>query len=141
MLSKKVKKILFFWVLFNLIGYVSYLTDIHPKIDIDKSYQNQHLNYILTPKYNESYYDASYDISKEIQTICCSSLEYSEQNNIWPFHKFTYEYYTGETYDTIKTISGFVGIYGYYGHFEFVLYVILPFVFIGIVFLYRKLFP
>lgn len=32
-ISKTLKKILFIWVLFHSVGYMSYLLEINPKID------------------------------------------------------------------------------------------------------------
>ena len=128
------KKILFFWTLFHLIGYSSYLTEINPKIDIDKTHYNQFMQrnyneifrvYLITPKY-ESYGES----------ICCNSQSYSESENFWPIHKFTYGYYGGSgQYDAVE---GFIGIFGYYGHSEFMFYVLLPYLILGLIWIYKR---
>jgi len=123
-LSIKQQKFLFFWVIFNTIGYVSYLIDLHPKytntlrgegIVISEKY------YLLTPD--------------EIYCPLCDT-NYSPAANFYPFHSFTFKiYYRSYVYD------GFIGLWGYYDHKEYIVYVIIPLLILLLIYIYRRLFP
>lgn len=102
-LSINQKKFLFFWIIFNTIGYLSYLTDWHPSITntltgseiiIDEKY------YFITPDYINC-------------TLCSKS--YSPKAHFYPFHSFTYKTYWGS-----HVFDGFIGLWGYYDHEEYV---------------------
>ncbi len=140
-LSKNFKKILFFWTVFHVFGYVSYLTGLTPSIEKDHSkfitvgYNGERYykgdvvkDFIFTPEYDERY-------EEERLFPDCSNCEYGEKENFWPFHKFTYIVQQG-----YSTKSGLVGIWGYYGHYEFLFYVVFPFTIILLSFIYQKYF-
>jgi hypothetical protein len=69
-MSKNFKKAIFLWVIFNSIGYLSYLFDIHPYFKIARGNYSHFKNYILTPVTNleaeyffpfHSFMDVEYD--------------------------------------------------------------------------------
>lgn len=105
------RKFLFFWVVFNSIGYFSFLADIHPSIEVKYGKNAVYTNYLLTP-----------DCTK-----------YEEQEHFYPFHDYFNSGYIGTS-----VFGSFVGIYGYYGHYEFLLYVVVPLLCIFLVWFYRK---
>lgn len=111
MLSKNFRKFLFFWVIFNFLGYFSFLADIHPKFQYEEGGAS-YTNYLLTPDCSEG----------------------TEEENFYPFHDFYPEYYGG------YSNGGFLGIYGYYGHYEFLFYVVFPLFIIGVIWLYKEFF-
>lgn len=121
--SIKLQKFLFFWVIFNTIGYVSYLINWHPKytntlrgegIVISEEY------YLITPD--------------EIYCPLCDT-NYSPEANFYPFHSFTFKI----NYRSYIS-DGFIGIWGYYDHQEYIIYVILPIIILILIYLYKKLF-
>ena len=112
-LSKTSKQLLFFWIVFHSIGYLSFLTNFTPVIKSeDRGYYDR--SYILTPDYN-----GHYDIEKE---------------HFYPFHKFK-----GSSYTYNRVYSEFVGVYGYYGHYEYIVYVLFPLFVIGLSWIYKNI--
>ena len=109
MLSKNAKKLLFFWVIFNFVGYFTYLTNTHPYFTVSAK-NNLYINYFLTP----------------------SCDKFTEKDNFFPFHDFYQTSYGN------GSNGGFTGVYGYYGHYEFLLYVVLPLFGIAVVWVYRR---
>ena len=133
---KVLKKVLFFWLIINLIAYISFLIGFNPSIDYKDDYGKQHQDYFLTPKYSETIVgviDLNGNIVERHKMFpMCNSCTYSEEENFWPFHKFTYGIYGG------SNIKGFVGVFGFYGHLEFAIYIILPFVIYIFTLIYKK---
>ncbi|TDX82263.1 hypothetical protein [Epilithonimonas xixisoli] len=136
------RKFIFFYLVFNIIAYSTFLLKFHPKFeneekdsyysDFDKSHNKsftQIYDYILIP---------DYDVLKR-----CSDCKLEESENFYPFHKFTFAFGSGG-YDNYNqnyyrnSTKGFVGIFGFYGHTEFVFYVIIPFLLYGLTIVYRK---
>lgn len=125
--NKTVKKIAFFWILFHLIGYASFLTGITPKITMEHSgddyyaYGKKYI-FLITPDYDKF--------------NTCSNWELKHKSDeFWPFHKWSYG--CGFGYKRSGT-TGFPGLWGYYSHDEFLFYVVLPLLIFGLIFLYRK---
>lgn len=123
-LSIRQQKFLFFWIIFNTIGYVSYLTNWHPMytntlrgegIVIYEEY------YLVTPDY--------------IPCPLCD-VNYSPASHFYPFHSFSYKTYKGS-----YIYNGFIGLWGYYDHQEYIIYVILPLVILLLIYIYKKIFP
>lgn len=136
-INKTVKKIIFFWVLFNLIGYLSFLIGFTPSIESKDQNGNVTRNYLITPKYsNQVIHDTDINGHSEVKRNMmfpdCSNCNYIEKNNFYPFHSFTYSVYRN------NTTKGFVGIWGYYGHYEFLFYMILPLLILGLRLVYNK---
>jgi hypothetical protein len=136
-ISKTFKKVIFFWTIFHLIGYLSYLTEINPSFKSENShlitgYANDFYEYdnsehfIFTPKYLEGY-------SEEKLYPNCYNCNYGEKENFWPFHKFIYTVNYGSTW-----VKGFVGVWGYYGHYEFLFYIVLPSLIFLLIWVYRR---
>lgn len=131
-LSKTMKKILFFWSVFHILGYLTFITGLTPSIKYDEETPEQYEYFLFTPKYGTpEYIEEDYE-EKIFPT--CSSCNYGEKENFWPFHKFTFSVYGGG-----ETQSGFVGIWGYYGHYEFLFYFVLPYLVLCLMWLYKKL--
>lgn len=122
------RKFIFFYLIFNLIGYLSFLLDLHPKIAEDYNEKSFSTIYLITPKKGHS-------------------------QHFWPFHSFyktfgyegdeggqykikqEYNSYTNSFTNTVVEQTKyfeFFGLWGYYDHKEFIVYVILTF--IGLVF-------
>lgn len=120
------RKIIFFWLTFHLIAFISF------KLQWTPSFENREgslttTDYLLTPKYD--YYgrlEGSHN---------CFDCNYKEDSHFYPFHKFTYGWGTYH-YQS----KGFVGIFGYYGNNEFIVYVVIPLLIYLLTLLYRKLF-
>lgn len=133
-LNIKVKKFLFFWTIINIIGYTSFLTGFTPSF---KDNTDNYEFFLLTPRY-ETHTIGNQEIN-EIDSRC-NKCNFSESENFWPFHKFTFTVYQEDWPDYILMDQGFIGIWGYYGHYEFIVYILIPFLFIGLRFIYFKLF-
>lgn len=133
-LSKNLKKALFFWTVFNLIGYSCYLFDLSPsKESTSKNRFGGHVtrvDYFLVPKYERPDY-----YGKEALFPDCDNCNYGEKENFWPFHKFTYSVALGSV---LNETVGRVGFFGYYGHYEFLVYVIIPFITLLLYYIYKK---
>lgn len=111
--SKRLKKFLFFWIIFHSLGYLSFLLDFHPSIIKDDSHS---VYYVLTAP--EHRYGTD---------------NITDESGFYPFLDFTeLSYGDGYTYFT------FLGIYGCYGTSEYLFYVVLPLSVIGLVWIYRK---
>lgn len=143
--SKKgnfLRKLIFFYLVFNLFAYTVFLLKFHPKIESEEkdSYYNeynksntkfftQNYDYILIP---------DYDVLQR-----CSDCKFNESENFYPFHKFNFAFGSGG-YDNYSnnyyrnSTKGFLGILGFYGHTEFVFYVIIPFLIFGLIKIYKK---
>lgn len=126
------RKFIFFYLVFNLIAYTTFLLKFHPKIEnIEKDGLNitKIYDYIFIPDY--------YVLER------CSDCELKESENFYPFHKFSFSF-GSSGYDNYyhnyyrDSTEGFVGIFGFYGHTEFVFYVIIPFLIYGLTIVYRK---
>lgn len=132
-------KLIFFWLIFHVVAYLSFKLKITPSFK-ETVGSEKHVNYILTPQYSNREY-LSTDIlgittkMKNMMFPNCESCPYNESDNFYPFHDFTYS--VVNQYDSAK---GFVGIFGYYGDSEFLLYFIIPVVFLILSFFYKKLF-
>ncbi len=135
-ITKKTKKFIFFWSIFHLLGYTFFLTGFSPSIDSHNSEK------VITSYNNSSYYRTTdrkdylfipnYRYKNDLFPSC-SNCEYSEDENFWPFHRFTYSTRAGASYN-----KGFVGIWGYYGHYEFLFYMVLPFLILSLTWVYQK---
>jgi hypothetical protein len=135
--TKTTKKAMFFWTLFHLIGYSSFLTGITPSIELKKSNGDVNRSFIITPEYSNQVIQSTdmfghSELMKNMMFPDCSNCEYNEQDNFWPFHDFTYGVYNG------SETRGFVGIWGYYGHSEFLFYMCLPLLILICIWIYRK---
>lgn len=113
----EMKKFLFFWCIFHLIGYVSFLVGITPHFDNGED--SSGINYIITPEYIPTAYDNSLQVE-----------EYMEEYNFYPFHRFVEK----NSYQ----VPIFVGVWGYYGHYEFLVYVVLPLLIYLLMIFYRR---
>jgi hypothetical protein len=136
-ITKTTKKVIFFWSLFHLIGYVSFLTGLTPSFESEKANGDVNRSYILTPEYSDQVIHSTdinghFELKKNMMFPNCWECQYNEKDNFWPFHKFTYSVYQN------NVTSGFVGIWGYYGHYEFLFYMGLPFLFLICIWMYRK---
>lgn len=134
------KKIAFFWFVIHLAAYLSFKLQWTPSFKHTEG-KATIINYVLTPKYTDETYTIN-DYSKGIITtkknmmfLDCKKCTYTESDNFYPFHKFTY--WWGGSYSPVK---GFVGIFGYYGNDEFIVYFIIPLTLWILTLLYRKLF-
>lgn len=137
-ISNTFKKIIFFWSLFHLTGYLSFLTSFTPSIESISQNGDINRSFILTPEYSDKIIHSTdinghTEIKKNMMFPNCSDCKSNEKENFWPFHKFTYGVYG------YNSTSGFVGIWGYYGHYEFLFYIVFPFfIFISYA-LYKKI--
>ena len=127
-LSKNLKKFLFFWIIFHTIAYSCYLFEIQPKSESETVVKNDVLGINLITKHTHYYLvppSSPYD-------YLLSTLP-NEKENFYPFHKFVNESW-GNGYEYCE----FVGVFGYYGNYEYLVYVILPLLTLGMVWVYRK---
>ena len=136
------KKFIFFYLVFNLVAYLTFLTKFHPKLESDEkeSYYSEFdksNNDIFTKTYNYVLIP-DYDVVER-----CSDCKLKESENFYPFHKFSFAFkksgYNNYTQSyNIHNTKGFIGVFGFYGHTEFVFYVIIPFLIFGLSVVYKK---
>ena len=122
-ISKTMKKVLFFWSIFHLFGYMTFVVGLTPSIKA-KTYSHNYEIFLFTPEYTNNL---------GYLTICpsCYNDGYGEKENFWPFHKFIYSFYNDSERE-------FIGIWGYYGHYEFLFYMVLPFLVLCLIWVYRR---
>ena len=138
--NKILNKLIFFWLLFHIVGYLSFLTGFTPNIVSKDSNGNISRNFLITPQYaNHTTYSTDIngytEIRKNMMFPNCSNCKSNEKDNFYPFHSFQYSVYTSG-----KSSSGFVGLWGYYGNYEFFIYVIFPMLVFALILLYKKIF-
>lgn len=122
------KKIIFFWSIFHLFGYMTFVVGLNPSIKGNEYSSNGYEHFLFTPKYGCENCADGLKLNPD-----CYNCETGERQNFWPFHKFTYGVREGSW-----VTGGFVGVWGYYGHYEFLFYMVLPFLVILLVWLYRR---
>lgn len=132
-------KLLFFWLVFHLVAYLSFKLKITPSFEETVNGEKT-VNYILTPEYSSKVYLSTniLGVTTKMENMMfpsCENCSYNESDNFYPFHKFTYS-----VFNQYDSVNGFVGIFGYYGDYEFLLYFIIPLVLLILSKIYKKLF-
>jgi hypothetical protein len=114
-LSKKLKKFLFFWSIFHTCAYLTFLLAITPSFKTNEYSNHSFEYYFFTPKYESSNHYDKFGAQEMFPD--CGGCEHGEEENFWPFHKFTNGFSKGASISEY-----FVGIWGFYGHYEFFVY-------------------
>lgn len=117
------KQFIFFYLVYNLIGYLSFLFDFTPFISTKSSL------YLGLP-HTSNYYIITPDMANVKD---CSN--YTTPSGFYPFHEYTFSC----IYYGLKSNSTFVGLWGFYDHTEFAVYVLLPLFAFALYLLYKKL--
>ncbi len=133
-----IKKVVFFYALFNIVALGIYIVNLTPA---QRTYQEQtDSNYVKHSKREVYFYlIPSY---RELQNS--TQILYSETKYFYPFHPFIisdvgiYEDSSNYNQKVISTTNFFVGFFGFYGFSEFLVYIILPIIIYLLFIVYKK---